>query len=189
MSNPVKLCSIRKEFTRGQIDLSEEIVEKEVESEINRLNNLRSEDLVDKKSQTPALQVNTLGSSSKNTTFTKNFYFTDVELNEDQNSVEVVFSDGHREVLQDAEIASKYPTLNPSDYGPSLSGEYQNQSTGTVHLVDHTGSLVCGRDDPDPSEIRPVDTVSNTYRQYCSQCSHSYDGLITRAADLSIQLR
>lgn len=186
MTQRIKLCSIRKEFTYGDVDIPDELVKREIESDVNRLNNLLAKDLAERDTPSPALKTSTAGSESLN--FTKTFYFMDVEVVQDGYSVKVVFSDGHEEKLSNSEVVSEYQSLKPSDYGPKLSGEYTNPSTGTVHLVNTNNNLVCGRNDPDPSDVEPIDTVNNTYRDYCSQCSYSYDRLITKAADLSIPL-
>lgn len=186
MTQRIKLCSIRTEFTYGDVNIPDELVKREIEPDINRLNNLLARDLVERDTPSPALKTGTAGSENLN--FTKTFYFMDVEVVQDGDSVKVVFLDGHKEKLDNSKVTLEYQSLKPSDHGPKLSGEYTNQSTGTIHLVNTSNNLLCGRNDPNPSDVKSIDTVNNTYRDYCSQCSHACDGFMDKAADLSIPL-
>lgn len=188
MSRKLALCCIRQETRPNNLNLCNEVIERELESDFQELNGLRGMDLLSGQNS-PRLSI-----SNKNTNkeIMKPFWFIDVEVEESQNTVEVEFSDGHTETFQEAEVWTAYPTLKPDDYGPDFKGVYKN-NTGTRHFVDSQDNIVCGRFsdfDPNTSDIIQLQTENDnlSYNIFCSQCSSKYDTLIKKAADLSISL-
>lgn len=188
MGKKLALCCVRQETERQNLNLSNEVVQRELDSDFQELNGLRGIDLRSKNT-TPGLRI---ANKKSNREIKKSFWFLDVEVSESQDTVKVKFSDGHTETFEDAEVWNEYPSLDPSDYGPDFRGVYEYR-TGTLHFVDSWYNVVCGRFDNldrHSMTLQPLKTESDelSYNSFCSQCSHKYDSLMKNAADLSVSL-
>lgn len=184
------LCGIRQRCAKSKLNINSNTVKRELESDLQRLNGLRAKDISDDSKNSSTLRVSRL-SGNPGQEISKVFWFNNVEVKEEQNSVVVTFEDGHKEEFLSAEVCRRYETLDPSDYGPKLKGVFEHPRTGTLHIVNTNRELVCSRrDNIENSNIHSLDTSGdNSYNSFCSQCTSQYDGLITQAADLSIKLR
>lgn len=188
MGKKLELCCIRQKTEPHNLNLCDEVIAREIESDFQELNGIRGIDLQGS-GNAPNLSTS---NGNMNKVIRKPFWFTNVKVKELKNAVEVEFSDGHAETFQDAEIWTEYPTLNPDYYGPNFKGVYKHH-TGTRHFVDDQNNIVCGHIsdfDPNQSNIRSLRTECGdlSYNSFCSQCSRKYDTLIKKAADLSIKL-
>jgi hypothetical protein len=141
MGKKLALCCVRQRVKRKNLNLSNEVVQRELDSDFQKLNSLRGIDIRSNQNSSPSLRI---ANRKSNNEIMKPFWFLDVEVVESQDTVEVEFSDGHKETFENAEIWTEYPTLNPSSYGPNFRGVHEH-GTGTLHFVDEDYNVVCGR--------------------------------------------
>lgn len=188
MSKPLALCGIRQEVPESEINLSNEAVGRELESDFQELNGFRGIDL---RNGNRSVGISTLGSTGSESVVPKTFWYRDVVVEVENDDVTVEFRDGHRETFNEAEVWTEYETLRLGYYDKPVLGAVSHPSTGTVHIVDEDVNVVCGRcewvEESDVEDIR-TDSDELSYNSFCSQCSHKYDGILSKAADLNVQL-
>lgn len=186
MTVELSLCGIRQKAPKSELNLSNEAVSRELDSDFQKLNGIRG---IDIRSNDTDPKLRTIGSKSSKTEIRKTFWFRDVIVSEEEGDVHVEFKDGHKETFEDAEIWTKYESLELGYYDKPVLGAVPHPSTGTVHIVDKDVDVVCGRCDwVEKSDVEQIRTTSDdlSYNSFCSQCSHKYDGVISKAADLSV---
>lgn len=188
MGKLVALCGIRQEAPKSKINLSNEAICRELESDFQELNGLRGIDILNKNRNSG---MSTLNDDKSESDMLKTFWFRDVTVQEENGDVTVKFIDGHKEQFENAEVWTEYESLRPCRYYKPVLGAVSHPSTGTVHIVDEDVNVVCGRCEwIDRSDVEEIKTESDerSYNSFCSQCSHKYDGLVSKAADLSVRI-
>ena len=189
MSKQLALCGIRQKAPKSEINLSNEAVKRELESDFQEINRLRGVDLLN---ENRTVGILTTGSYESGSVVPKTFWYRDVVVEEENSNVIVEFSDGHKERFEDAEVWAEYKTLKLGYYHKPVLGAISNPSTGTVHIVDEEMNVVCGRcewaEESDVEKIR-TDSDELSYNSFCSQCSSKYNHLPSKVADLSVPIQ
>lgn len=179
-----ELCQIRQRGRISDLNLSDEVIERELESDLQKLNSLRAEDLADSNTSI------SLSTSSSSHEITKSYWFQNVEVSENNDIVTVIFSDNTEIRFEDGWVTKKYPTLDHTKYGPKIKGTYTYSSGSTKHLVNTNNDLICGRkQNIDDNKIESLNMNKDSYNTFCSQCASRYDkSIVTTGADLSLKI-